>query len=430
MDDYLEVDLKGIINNILAKWYWIILTAFIVGLVVFLFSYLQPDVYRSTARFVLTQPPYIASFENKYTTSIFENPSPEALLNIVNSDTVIAALLDLWESPEKEQVTLRQFKQEHLEAVIGEDGMLVSLNVKVEDRENSAEIANEWVNLAMKAVDSKFFGYETDQVTFFESQTALALIDLEEAGQALVDFEEQNTTSILINNQNNLLARQMEMNQTIRTIESVQEDIQALLDQLDDEAQEHVVDSSTKLSFLLIQARLFNSPVMIGNSPYVSIAESSSPQLVIDLGGLEGIQTVGEFQVMLDDWLVILDDRIVTLQESQMMLEDDILTLQAEIQTLENESEALQDEYSRQQSVYDILSTKLEEVTLAMPNGESGYVSLVSPATIPDQADAIPHNTVRNTAISMIASGFLAVVGVVIADWWKNTNGSDKKVEE
>jgi len=430
MNDYIDIDLRNIIKNIIKKWYWIAISAFLIGVVAFLISYLQPDVYRATARFVITQPPYVANFDNRYATNVLDNPSPDVLLNIINNDTIIAALFDLWESPDKSNSSPKQFKQGHLEAVIGEEGISVFLHVDTENRENAAEIANEWGRLAMAAVDSSLYGYESNQITFFEVEAELAKADLEQAGQALIDFEEENPLAILTNNLNDQLAYQMEINQFIRTIGTVQEDIRSLLAQLEIEDQESSVHSSLRLDFLLIQAKLFSNPMMIGNSPSFHSTNSSIPQLVVDLTGLEETIMVADFQGMLESWLDTLDERIVNLENLKGSLEDEITSLQGEIQAIKNESDILQAEYDRQESVYNILSTKLEEVYLTMPEGESGYVNLVSPAYVPDPADVIPHNTVRNTAIALIAGGFLGVVGVVIADWWKSSDESNEQVEE
>lgn len=48
MDDYLEIDLRKIIQNILSKWYWVVIPAAVIGIAVFLYLFLlMPDIYKA-----------------------------------------------------------------------------------------------------------------------------------------------------------------------------------------------------------------------------------------------------------------------------------------------------------------------------------------------------------------------------------------------
>jgi uncharacterized protein involved in exopolysaccharide biosynthesis len=90
----------------------------------------------------------------------------------------------------------------------------------------------------------------------------------------------------------------------------------------------------------------------------------------------------------------------------------------------------LSQEYVRNQEIYDIVNKKHQEIQLTMPDDESSHVKLVSQAVVPEPEDRLPHNTVRNTAIGLVAGGFLGLAGVVIADWWKATDDSEQPQAE
>jgi uncharacterized protein involved in exopolysaccharide biosynthesis len=91
--------------------------------------------------------------------------------------------------------------------------------------------------------------------------------------------------------------------------------------------------------------------------------------------------------------------------------------LQTRIQALENEKLRLDTDYAIQLSAYEIIAKKYEEVTLTLMEGEGEYARMVSQAVVPDER--LPHNTVRNTAIGLVAGGFLALAGVILFDWWR-----------
>jgi len=427
MDDYLEIDLRKIIKNILSKWYWVVLPAILVALGAFLYSYTLPDVYQTTARFVLTEPPYAANFENNYQTTALQKPSEDVLQNLVLNDEIASNLYDLWDCKEKESCTVRQFEQNQLGVVIGDKGILVSLIVETESRENTVLLANTWLKLAMEAVVSNYYGYETDQITFFETQTALSQANLDEAAQRLFDFAGENPKAILQNELNDHLDSQKQTLQAIRTLENAQVDVQALIAQLEFENPRSLLDPNYRMSYQLIQTRVLNNAVTIQIGGSETLGTSLS-QLSIEIGNVVETKTVGEYITFLENWLTVIDDTITQHEQAGESLTGDITALQTQIQSLENEAVALQADFERQQTVHEILATKYEEVLLTMPEGESGYVNVVNVASVPAPDDRLPHNTVRNTAIGLIAGGFLGLAGVVLADWWKATDEPEEPI--
>lgn len=427
MDDYLEIDLRKIIKNLLSKWYWVVLPAIVIGLGAFLYSYTLPDVYQATARFALTEPPYAANFENRYQTTALQKPSEDALRNLVLNDEIASNLYDLWDCEEKESCTVRQFKQNQLEVAIGDKGMLVSLIVETESRENTALLANTWLKLAMEAVVSNYYGYETDQITFFETQTALSQANLDEAAQRLTDFAGENPLQILRNELNDHLAGQEQTLQAIRTLENAQVDVQALIAQLEFENPRSLLDPNYRMSYQLIQTRVLNNAVTIQIGGSETLGTSLS-QLSIEIGNVVETKTVSEFITFLENWLTVIDDTIAQHELAGESLTGNITALQTQIQSLENEAMALQADFERQQTVHEILATKYQEVLLTMPEGESGYVNVVNAASVPAPDDRLPHNTVRNTAIGLIAGGFLGLAGVMVVDWWKTSDEPEEPI--
>ena len=208
MSDYFEIDLRKIVKNILINWYWVVAPALLLGIGVFLFSYFQPDYYRVQAQFAITDLPYSAQFDDRYITHIQDIPPETAIKSTVMSNEITTALFELYECPETKggNCAIKQFRDNVLNVELAEKGMLVALIVRAESRENAALLANAWASLAMEAINNTYFGVESDPVLFFESQAALALTEVEKAGQKLVSFAGENSLAVLRNELADLLA--------------------------------------------------------------------------------------------------------------------------------------------------------------------------------------------------------------------------------
>lgn len=420
MENNLEIDLREIVKKILAKWYWVILAGFVIGLVTFLISFLQPDVYKVTTQFILTEPLYNASFESQYQTTELDRPSEGVIRSIVLNDEIASALYDMWASDSKNGTTLLEFKADHLSTKIGDDGVLVSLIVETQSREQSAEIANTWVDLAIDAVNNTYYGFETDQVGTLKDQMTEALAEVDVASQRLIDFTGSDTSKVLTGELNNFLATQTENNNTIRAIRAAQANVQALVQVLQQEPVTGVVDPDYRLSFLLIQAKVLNA----------SNPENSSTELNIDYSGQGSDKTVGEFIDMVENWATAMSDQVTALENENVSLSTDITELQTQIKALENEASALSTDYQRQLGIYNILATKYDEVRLTIPEGTSGYVNLISKASVPEPDDRLPHNTIRNTLIAAIAGGIIGIAVILVCDWWRFYEEPDSEAEE
>lgn len=303
MENYLEIDLREILKKIIKKWYWVILSGFVIGLGVFLFSFFQPDIYRVTTQFILTEPLYDVNFEAQYKTKELDKPSEDIVKTIVLNDEIVSELRDLWQTDQKDETTLLQFKEDHLSVTFGEKGVLVSLVVETDSREQSALLANTWVDLAIAAVNNKYYGFETDQVGTLGKQMTESQAEVDAASQRLIDFSNRDPSKILQNNLDNLLADQRENNYAVRMINSARNDAQAIVDLLKKQPSTSAVDSGTRLSFTLIQAKALNASTSTG-TPF---------DLFLDISNQGDDITAGELIILIENWSSVMADRIVAL---------------------------------------------------------------------------------------------------------------------
>lgn len=170
------------------------------------------------------------------------------------------------------------------------------------------------------------------------------------------------------------------------------------------------------INFTLIQTRVYASPVVTGLT-------GSPAQLQLSYQtSTEGI-TYRKFVATLNDWIEVLNTSIEELDLSNEALSSEVTDLRSQIEAIDLERSLLELNYSLNESTYKTLRTKLEEVQFNI-DAEGGPLQVLSVAIPPEEA--LPHNTVRNTLIAMVAAGVLAVIAVLLLDWWK----SDKETEE
>ncbi len=419
--DYLEIDLRELIKRILPKWYWIAILALVLGAGAFVYSFTLPDIYEARATFAVTDPRYTANFDSRYATNNPAKPSESTIRSLVLNDEIAKTLFDLWESPDKADAKLASFK-ERLTVTLGDKGMTVTLTVQSKDPEHAAFLADAWAGLALAKVNEVFYGVNQDQVALFEQQLASTATDLETASEDLVTFAGQNELPVLRNELTSVLAAQAETGQKMRLLEAAILDLEGLAAQLETTPDDAPLDISLRISALLVQSRLYGSPVVTGvqtthSDTYDITAANAGAGLQFDLAGLDGETTARAFEALLEGWLAVLDAQLLSLAEVYGTYPALVTTLQTRIQALENEKQRLNTDYGVQMSAYEIIAKKYEEVTLTMMDGEGEHARMVSQAVVPDER--LPHNTVRNTAIGLVAGGFLGLAGVIVFDWWR-----------
>ena len=420
MDDYFEIDLRKLIKNILRKWYWVLIPVVLIGLGVYIYSSNLPDLYEAKAILALVEPAYQVDFTGQDLRPNQSDPSEGALQSLVLNDKITSALFDLWDCPTNQNCTLNQFRNSSLDVEIGERGQLVTLIVTTKDREQSALIANTWADLSINEINRSFYGFAPDLITYFELQAASFKDQLDDAGQRLIDFEADNTISLLKNQLSSLMASQVETLRGIRVLQQARADSQILLTQLDFELPDDVLDSSYQLSFYLIQSRIFTIPIS-GESQTVTPL-----QINVDLPDETGTTTVGEFELLIENWIDVIDERLLNLSSVEDTLNSEITSLQAQIQSQENELARLRADYERIESVFEILTLKYDEIRVSMPERDHGYVRLVSSASVPDPGNKMSHNTNRNMVIGIIIGAILGLAAIVVVDWWQVPDDSNE----
>ena len=416
MEDYLEIDIKKLIKKLVSKWVWIFATALIIGLSTFMFFFLKKDVYQSKAIIALVQPRYQAEFESNIATSSPAMPSEGFLTDTVLSSEIVQTLFSAWSNPEKNEIALEKFVENNLSVTLNSKGAVIVLAAKADTAQEAADLANLWADLAVKRINTTYFGIDADKVFYFEEQIESAKLAYDESGNDLVEFAAKDSSGYMQIQLDHLNAKVGDTLQRRMVLEAAESDVIGMVDYLGKYEPAAIARPSDLLNFTLIQSRVYGSPVVSGlaGSPIQLqlVVESKSEDL-----------TNQEFIEVLNGWIATLGTEMANLDEENIALVSEITELQADIENILQERSLLQTDRDLNGNTYLTLKTKLEEVRLNIDSADSN-AKMLSMA-IPRE-EAIPYNTVRNTLIALIASTVLSSIAILLIDWWK----SDKKIEE
>jgi len=421
MEDYVEIDIRKVIKNLLAHWLWILLPTLLVGAAVYLYLNNQPRRYEARASFMLSDPAYQVSLTGEIRTTAPRRPSQDALKTLMLNDQIVTVLFDLWDcDPDvKENCSLNAFRGNKLNVITGPDMMLVTLVVEGQNPENNALLANTWADLAVEAVNTTFYGLQQEQLDFFDQQTANARRTLDQAEADLVSFAETDPRVGLSNQLDTLITSQREKLRQIRSLEEARADLINLFAQLDAKPAAAALDPVHRFSLTLIQTRVYSGFTW----------ESAPIQLLVDINENPENQTVGDFQDLVTSFLAQIENRVENLQGEQAELTQPISTLRAEIRAIDNQESALQSEHARRLKIYELSASKLEEVSLTFEANRGSGATIIQRVDPAQPGQMLARNTVRNTALAAAVTGMLAVAGVILVDWWQDDEKQPTKDE-
>ena len=409
MDDVIEIDLRKLILNLLANWKLIIGISFIFGLAAFLYSFLQPDIYQAKAVIAVTKPRYIANFDPQYQTVNTTAPTSKALLDVVNSDVILSQVYDFWQGEQKELVSFDNFRDNAIEASAGGDISILVLKVMLENPNEAAALANQWAYLSVKRINSLYSGVDDNQILFFDNQIEITTLNLDNAKIALEEFEATDQSSLINNELDSLLETQSTSLRKQRLLENARQDALGILQTLENSNASTQVVSQIYDNFKVLQLRLYSD----------SGFEQSPLQLQLSNSPVGESLTVAQLRILINDWVEVLENQYEELEGNSTLVEEQVLAYQQQLRKYYNQHQTLELQYNVIKDTYETLLRKQREVRISSDE-HSGDAQVASQSRVPEER--MPHNTLRNTAIALVAGGILAVIFVILRDWFKEKN--------
>jgi len=385
--------------------------SFLFGLGAFLFSYLQPNLYQSKAVIAITKPRYVANFDSQYQTVSPSQPTSKAIIDVVMSDEIVSVVYELWNSAEKNEMNLSDFREKVLEATAGSDTSIIFLKVKLKDAQEATRLVNHWAEVSVKRINALFSGNDESQIKFFDDQIIISEGNLVSAEDALVEFESKDLTSALENELESILSVQSGNLRKQMLLNYARLDATGMLQTLEKYSSQDQATKEDQLNFQVLQLRIY-SDMGFENAPL---------QFQISGTGEIEPQTIAEFRTSINNLISVIDSQTKDLQKDTDQIVTRITDYQRQIQELTNEQQSLDLQYKVVKDTYETLLRKQKETRITAAD-QSGDAQVASLAYVPDER--MPKNSVRNTAIGLIGGFVLVLLGMFFKNWFNDGSNS------
>lgn len=408
MDDVIEIDLRKIILTLFQYRFWIAGFSLLLGLAVFLFFFLQPRMYDATAVIALTKPRYLPNFDPRYQTVTTTTLTNKAAIDIAKSDEITTYIFELWSDPDKDLTERNDFREKNMIVKAGGDASIINLTMRLESPEEAARLANLWAQRVVERLNALYSGQEQSQLTFFETQIAIAQQNLRNAENILADFEGRNPVKALQTQLDALLLRQQDLLWRKQQIELLQRDGQALLAEIENLNLADTLPSDLQTRLLVLQLRQYDNPTSDENN-------TALPRYQLALPVASTAQTVGDFRASVQQWLRALENQLNEIDVLLAEYPQNLTELQNQIEALQQERQRLELERDVAADTYTTLNRKYQEVRISMDDstGDAKIASLALPPIRPAS-----RGTVTYTLVALVAGVVLAAAFVLIRDWW------------
>jgi uncharacterized protein involved in exopolysaccharide biosynthesis len=434
MQDEIEIDLKKWIRVLIKNWPWILLITIIPGLIAFLISSLGGKSFEATSLVAITKPQYVLNFDPRFQTVQNLTQNYGAYQELATNDELLVSLFSAWKDRPAKILSLDDLRN-ILTVSSKSDPSLIALSVTLPDPQQAAELANLWTSLYVGRAKEIYGGQNTNQVDYFQSELKSSKSVLENAEQAIIDFQSTNQLAILTNQLNSMLQGQSESLARQRNIEYLTQDVAALKKGLASQVGNEPANLTDQIAYLYLQMRTFNpvtvSPVSnpqpdsstVKNQPQNN---SASIQLQLDTTGTAQSMSRAQQDEFLNQMEQTLRSQSTDLDNQMKELSPQILPLQKQVQEMKIQQDRLTRTRDVAQETYTTLARKVDETKISTGD-TNGSVQLAAQAVVPEVP--VSSHRLRNTAIAVVVGFIFGVSGVLVMGWWKATFVETEKID-
>jgi uncharacterized protein involved in exopolysaccharide biosynthesis len=392
-----EIDLRPYIEAIVKKWYWVIGSGIIAGIVAFLIASNLPDEYEATALVAIIEANNVIQFDTRFQDADETQPL-NAFPELAKSDELLNLVLKTAELPRT--ISLSELA-EQLSVEQGADKSLLRFIVTEESPEAAASLTNVW---AKQFVDwaNLIYRDQEDEVLFFEERLEVTKQNLDAVEQALIEFQSidqsdtiSNTLSVYNNTQKAYLQEEQELILLLQDAESLRGQLSNTNSQDNNFAYE--------LTALSLQLRTFHA----GNTLPIQLAFDNSLSL-------ENLNRADQL-AFLESLIAVIEDRSIQVKAELNNLTPQIQSLQQQFQEFDTEHERLSRDFQITEETYLALATKLEEERITSQSTFNNF-RLVSQASIP--SEPVNSRSLFNVIIAASLASSVAIMLILINKWW------------
>lgn len=406
LDEDMEetIDLKPYFTAVYKFW-WLVLGTIALFVLGAIYYYQGQNTYRAVAWVAITEPSQRMQFEPRIESTQETDLLLAAYPELAVTDEILNRILPVANQRSGGKIDdISDFRQ-MLDVEQGDSPRLLRLSVKMSDPLLAAEIANLWADYFANAV-SELYRNPGDQTQFFQEQASQSLVKLQNAQDALVEFQSRNRQELIKNELNSLLTLQSGYLSDQTALRLLLENFKALRAQLDRNISPSITFAD-QLTALSLQLQAFNSRPAAGTSPL---------QLQLDGTTMVTTSDRGQQLQILDELIQSVNERLAEAGAQLPALELQILDIQSEQQSLANELERLTRQRDIAQETYVSLARKLDEVRIESQD-EGNEVQVASRASVPTRLERI--SPIYLLGIAIFLGALFSIAFVVILTWIK-----------
>jgi len=424
MSDVIEIDLRKVINLLLLKRLWIIGFSLLVGLTVFLYSFLQPKMFEATAVITLTEPRSLLNFDPHYETVKTSALTNKVAMDIARSQELAVNVFNAWNNPQKLPDQWYRFSQSNLIVSAGSDPKVITLTVRLKSGEEAARLANLWAQQVVDRINVLYSGQDQTQVAFFENQVQVSSVNLEKAQSALAEFEGRNARLALQAQLDALLQQQKDYLLRDQLIASLKRDATGLLKEVDGLPGTAPLPVEMQIRLLTLQLRQYSDVAQVQTDLNSSSVTISSPfQYQLPLVYDSQPANLADFRGSIQGWLASLDEQSAEINALLTEYPQNLSSLQQQIEILKQEKDLLTLEHDVASDTYAILNRKYQETNISLKDIDSVGSAKIAGQAFPTSSSGLME-VMLYSLLALVGAAVLAATIVLIRDWWRRSESS------
>ncbi len=398
---YEEIDLRPYIQALIEKWPWIVGAGLIAGLLAFLVVSLVPVQYEATALVATTDPRFNIRFDPRLETTERTPVSSLVYAELALSDGIVQALYeDLAVLPEGVETPFDL--RELLLAESGAEASLLRLTAVHTNPQTAANLANQWADIFLGRAAEIYGGQGEAPLAFLEGQLSSSTLELEQAEQALILFQEENQSRVYssqLRGYETALTNLVDEQQQAR---ATRQEVLALREQLAGQPS-NVVSLAEELTAVLLQLKSYG------------LYEQNIQLLITNETALMNMARPAQI-AFLDDLAETLAAKEENVAEQIARLEPEIRLVQRQLQEAEAQSNQLTSGRNIAQETLTTLARSVAEARIGSQD-TTGQIQLASRAAVPVEPES--QGRVLTTAVALFLGAMLMSVFVLGRVWWQ-----------
>lgn len=463
-----EIDLRPYILQLIKKWWMIAIFAAVVGLAAFLYSFLQPRTYESTANILITHSQAVLRVADQFPT--INQPTDNgsrlaAYLTLAQDDSIAEQTVQSMGSQLPQD--FRDPKSIKGSISLASQGDLIQVTASGSTPTLASQIANTWARVTVQAINLAYKGEQP--LSDIQNQKQVAQKDYNDAQAKLESFLQNNQIDLLKKkiDEANIMLTSLMNNRAwqINFYSQRKQDMQSMAAQADALKQQLTAGNASKAgnvgdALAVLNARatalgLYQEPLTSINT-YANNTKnqpndgtnassfSSTPRqgLTLNLQLLQPgdlvdssannaadldkiIQQAKLEETNADTALASLakDESLGTNSDLVNQAAANLSSLQAQLENAQSQQRELTSKRDVTWKAYQAIFQKETEIVSSPQTGNE--VNIVGTALPSDQP--APRGTVKNTLIGAMAGLALGVFLVLGLTWWKSFSASSQK---